>query len=161
MLTSFFGTPIGISFSNEIIMRSAIQFDGVDFWVDQNIIFCKFTTGFFKNNQKTSIEEIFYNAIPVLSNGKYMPILISLEEIGSSSSLKIFKIISNSALIKTTVLSRIFLVRTKGLKVMLSLNNIVINRDVPNKIFKDFNLAIRYCKKDYMVFNKVSQKILT
>ncbi len=142
-------------------MRNVIQFDGIMFWVDQNIIYCKLNAVLLKNHQNADIEEIFYNAISILSNGTYLPILINLEEMSNSNSLKIFKIISNSALIKSLVLSRIFLVRSTGLKLMLSLNNIVLNRIVPNKIFKDFNLAIKYCNTDYMDFNRVSKHRLT
>ncbi len=156
MLALAFGTPIGITFSNEILMRNVIQFDGIKFWVDQNIIYCNLDADFFENHQKANIEEIFYNAISILYNREYMPFLINLEQISYYNSLKIFKLISNSGPINTLVLSRIFLVRSIGLKVVLSLHKIVVNRVFQNKIHTDFNLAIKYCNNDYMVFNKAS-----
>jgi len=151
-----FGIAIGLYFSNEMKMRNVIQFDGIMFWVDQNIIYCKLNPVFLKNHEKSNVEDIFYNAISILSNGRYLPILISLEEMDSTSSLRTFKIITNSNLIKTLVLSKIFLVRSISSKIMLSLNNVVANKIVPNKIFKDFNSANKYCQNNYMSFNRVS-----
>lgn len=141
----------------KVSMRNVIQFDGIKFWVDKNIIHCKLYTGFFKNYQKINIEDILFNSISILSNGNYMPILINLEQISNSNSLKFFKLISNSDLMKTLVLSRVYLVQSAGLKVLLSLHKNNSNQFISNKIYKDFNLAIESCYKDYMVYNKLSK----
>ncbi len=137
-------------------MRSVIQFDGIKFWVDQNIIYCKLNPDFFEKHQKENIEDIFFNAISILYNREYMPFLIDLAQISNSNSLMLSKLIANSGPINSLVLSRIFFVRSKGLKVMLSLSNIIGNWVFPNKIHTDFNLAIKYCNNDYIVFNKAS-----
>lgn len=137
-------------------MRNAIRFDEIEFSIDQNIIQCNFNADLFKKYQKVDIEEIFYNGISVLSNGKYMPILINLENISSTNSIKIFRFLSNSAIIKEIVLSKIFFVRSVGLKVVLSLYNIVSDPIVPIKVCNDYTLAVKYCNKDYSAFNTIS-----
>lgn len=145
------------SFPNETIMRSVIQFDGIKFWVDQDIIHCNLDSVFFSKYEKANIEEIFYNAIPILSKGTYMPFLINIENLERPCALKIFNIISKSAQIKRLVLSRIFLVNSIELKVILSLNNIIVKQVVPNKIFRGYDAAVNFCKNDYMIFNEVSE----
>jgi hypothetical protein len=137
-------------------MRNAIRFDEIEFSIDQNIIQCNFNADLFKKYQKVDIEEIFYNGISVLSNGKYMPILINLENISSTNSIKIFRFLSNSAIIKEIVLSKIFFVRSVGLKVVLSLYNIVSDPIVPIKVCNDYTLAVKCCNKDYSAFNTIS-----
>jgi hypothetical protein len=137
-------------------MRNVIRFDEIEFWVDQNIIYCDFNADFLKSYQKVDVEEIFYNGISILSNGKYMPILINLEDISSANSVKIFKFLSNSIIVKEIVLSKIFLVRSVGVKVALSLYNLVGDPVVPIKICNDFNVAVKYCHKDYSAFNTIS-----
>lgn len=137
-------------------MRNVIRFDEIEFWVDQNIIYCDFNADFLKSYQKVDVEEIFYNGISILSNGKYMPILINLEDISSANAIKIFKFLSNSTIVKEIVLSKIFLVRSVGVKVVLSLYNLVGDAVVPIKVCNDFNLAVKYCHKDYSAFNTIS-----
>nr|WP_321227999.1 hypothetical protein [uncultured Psychroserpens sp.] len=141
-------------------MRNVIQFDGIKFWVDENIIHCKLKKEFFKNYQKENIEEIFYNSISIVSNGNYMPILFNLENISILNSLKIFRLISNSFQMRRLVLPRIFLVQSNNLKLLLTLKNDVSIHAVTNKFFSDFDLAIKYCENDYTVFNNVSKQEL-
>ena len=146
-----------ISLSNKTIMRSVIQFDGIKFWVDQDIVHCNLDNGFLMKYENNNIEEIFINAIPILSKGKYMPLMINIEDVDRPYALKIFNVISKSAKIKKLVLSRIFLVNSTGLKVLLSINNLIVKQTVPNKIYRGYNAAIEFCKKDYMIFNEVSE----
>lgn len=135
------------------IMRNEIQFDDIKFWVDQHIIYCKFNGDFIKNYQMIDIEELFYNGISILSNGRYMPIIINLEQISDSNSIKIFKFLSKSVLIQSLILTKIFLVRSTGLKVLLALYNITVDPTLSSKICKNFNVAIKHCNKDNIVFN--------
>lgn len=139
------------------MMNNVIEFDGIKFWVDQDIVHCNLDNVFFKKHKNVNIEELFSNAIPVLSNGKYMPFMVNLEDVERPYALNIFNIISKSSQIKRLVLSRIFLVNSKGLKVILSLNNLIVRQAVPNKIYRSYDAAIKYCKKDYMIFNEVSE----
>jgi len=137
-------------------MRDIIQFEGIKLKIDQNVIHCKLKPDFFKKYSTAKSEETIFNAISVLYDREYRPILLDLKQINSTDAVEIFMLISNSALINSLVLSRTFLVRTTSLKLFLALNNIVGNRVVPNKIYTDFNVALNYCQKNYKVFNNAS-----
>lgn len=146
------------SFANELIMKNVIEFDGIKIWSEDNIIYCNLNSVFFETYNKSSIEELFCNIIPILSNGTYMPIIINLEHLNRPYALRIFYVISKSAVIKKLVLSRIFLVNSLELKLILSLNNILVRQIVPNKIFRRFDAAYKFSKNDFKIFNTVSQQ---
>lgn len=137
-------------------MRNELQFDGIIFWVENNIIYTNLNSKFFESYQKKDMEDIFYNSISFLSNGNYLPILIQLDHVNTYNTLSLFKTISTSKTIKNLVLSRIFLVNSLGKKALLSLYNILDNQIVPNKVYTDYNMAVRYCNNDYLFFNNVS-----
>ncbi|WP_040282138.1 hypothetical protein [Psychroserpens damuponensis] len=141
-------------------MRNVIQFDGIKFWIDQNVICCKLNTGFFKNHQWVDIDDIFYNAISILSKGRYLPILISFGEINNSNSLKTFNVLSNGKLMRTLDLPRVFLVHSSSLKMLLSLHHNIGHRISPTKIFKDFNRAIAYCNNEHLVYKNFNKQRL-
>jgi hypothetical protein len=152
--SSFVVHLLALVFQMEIMMQKEIQLDNIKFWVDHDIIYCKFNIDFFKKYQKIDIEEIFYNSISILSNGKYLPILINLEEVGYSNSIKIFKHLAHSKLIRGLILSQIFLVRTRGINTILNLHNIK-KRPYLVKICRDLDVAIYYSEKENMMFNNV------
>lgn len=128
-------------------MKNEILVGGIKFWVDQDIIYCKIYKGFDKTNLKRDTEEIFFNTITTLSNGKLMPLLINMREINYSLSIKAFKYFSNNSLIKKTVLSNVFLVKSSVLKICLSICNFRKDPILPNNIFEDFDLAIYSCNQ--------------
>jgi hypothetical protein len=137
-------------------MRNEIQLDNIKFWVDQNIVHCNFNADFHENYEKIDIEEIFYNGISILSSGRYMPIIINLEQISDSNSIKIFRFLSKSVLIQSLILTKIFLVRSIRLKVLLVLYNVTLDPALSSRICKDFNVAIKHCNKENLVFNTLS-----
>ncbi|WAC02316.1 hypothetical protein N7U66_00720 [Lacinutrix neustonica] len=128
----------------------------IKFWVDQNVIHCSIPSGFEANSLEMDLEAVFFNAISTLSNGKYLPLLIDMEAIEFSLSIKLFKFLSKNSLIKTVVLSKTFLVNSLILKAFLSLHNFTYDPVVPNTIFNDFSSAIKCCNKNVMVFNALS-----
>lgn len=128
-------------------MKNEILLGGIKFWVDQNVIHCKIYKSFNVTSRGKDTEEIFFNAITILSNGKCMPLLINMCEIDYSLSIKTFKYISANSLIKTAVLSKTFLVNSFLLKIYLGIYNFIGDPLVPNAIFKDFNSAIFYCNE--------------
>ncbi|WP_299101589.1 hypothetical protein [uncultured Winogradskyella sp.] len=137
-------------------MRNVFQFDGIVFWVNQDIIHCKLDSQFFtKYNSETTVA-LLKDTIPSLSHGSYLPLLINVENLERPCALKLFNIISNSSDIKKLVLSRIFVVNSFGLKIILTLNNLIVKQAVPNKIFRNYNSAITFCKNDYLSFNRVT-----
>ena len=147
--------------TKQIIMRNVVQYEGIKLWVDQDVIHCKLRPDFFKNYEKDKTEEALFNAISILYDREYRPLLLDLKQINSTDAIEIFMLISNSVPINTLVLSRAFLVRSTCLKFLLALNNITGNRVVPNRIYTDFDLALLYCKNKYKNFNTVSQGSFT
>ena len=145
----------------QINMRNVVQYEGIKLWVDQDVIHCKLRPDFFKNYEKDKTEEALFNAISILYDREYRPLLLDLKQINSTDAIEIFMLISNSVPINTLVLSRAFLVRSTCLKFLLALNNITGNRVVPNRIYTDFDLALLYCKNKYKNFNTVSQGSFT
>ena len=139
------------------MIRNEIQLDNVKFWVVQDIIYCKFNDDIDRDYQKIDIEEIFYNSISILSNGKYMPILIDLEKVSYSNSIKIFNFLAHSQIVRGLILSQVFLVPSIGLQAILILYNLNKKPYFLNKICNSLDNAIKHCKKENMVFNAISQ----
>ena len=137
-------------------MNEVIQNDGIKLWEDQNIIRCKLSPVFFKTYDKTNREEALYNAISALYDRQYKPLLLDFKQLNSTDSIEVFILISNSISINTLVLSRVFLVRSTSLRILLAINNITGNKVVPNKIHTDFNVALAYCQNNYQIFNNAS-----
>jgi hypothetical protein len=138
-----------------IKMKDEILVDNIKFWVDQNIIYCKLYGDFDDNYFESVFENVFTNAITKLSDGKYMPVLFNLREIDNLQTIKIFKRLSNNALIKSSVLTKTFLVRSLVLKVILSCCDLAKNPNDLNKICTDKDLAIKHCIKNNKVFNAI------
>ncbi|NRD20377.1 hypothetical protein HNV08_09990 [Winogradskyella eckloniae] len=137
-------------------MSNIIQYEGIKLWVDQDVIHCKINPDFFKSYNRIRTEKALFNAITFLYDKKYMPFLIDMKQLRGTHAVEIFMLISKSVPINTLVISRVFLVRTTSLNVILALNNITNKRVVPNRIYTDSNLALRYCHKDYQFFYNVS-----
>ncbi|MBU2928292.1 hypothetical protein [Winogradskyella psychrotolerans] len=137
-------------------MSEDIQYEGIKIWEDQNIIRCKLSPVFFKTYDKSEREEVLYKAISVIYDRQYKPLLLDLKQLNSSDSIELFILISNSVSINTLVLSRVFLVRSTSLRILLAINNITGNKVVPNKIHTDFNVARAYCQNNYQIFNNAS-----
>src|SRR5690554_2845605 len=82
-------------------MKREILIEDIKFWVDQDIIYCKFYNGFDQTFLNTDLEKVFEAAITKLSDGKYRSIILNLRDIDNQLSLKVFKFLSSNALIKS------------------------------------------------------------
>ncbi|NRD20378.1 hypothetical protein HNV08_09995 [Winogradskyella eckloniae] len=138
-------------------MRNVLQLDGVSFWVDQDVIHCKPNSDFFSKYTSRKMIACFSDVIPLLSEGSYLPLLIDVVELERPCALRLFNIISTNSRIKQMVLSRIFVVNSYRFKFILMLNNLLVKQVVPNKIFKNYKAAMKFCKEDYLSFNAVSR----
>lgn len=143
-------------FFKQIVMKNKNLVNDIKFWVDQNIIHCSIPNGFEEHSLEEDIEALFFNAISTLSKDRYMPILIDIQAVNFLLSVKLFKFLSNNALLNTAVLSKTFLVNSFVLKVFLSLYNFSNDPIVPNAIFNNDSAAITYCDHKIMVFNALS-----
>ncbi len=130
--------------------------DNFKFWSDQNIIYCKVYNDFTGAYHTDELENVFLNEIFKLSKDVHMPILINLEALSISSSIKVFRILSKNALIKSLVLSKTFLVNSYFLKSLLNIQSVICNPVVPDSIFKDPNSAVNYCVNDNKTYNSLN-----
>lgn len=127
--------------------------DNINIWIDQDIIHCVF-----KNDQDiyeiySNLEIIFLNTIPILSKGKYMPLMIDLKHVQNKIAIKLFKSLSNNRLIEESVLSTTFLVRSFALKVFLDIYDFLNNAILPHKICVNYSSAVQHCDYKNKVFN--------
>ncbi|QXP59360.1 hypothetical protein [Olleya sp. HaHaR_3_96] len=130
--------------------------DNFKFWVDHNVIYCKIFNDFDGVSDVEDVDNIFLNAIFRLSRDVHMPILFNLEELNSATSIKVFRYLSKSRLLKSLALSKTFLVNSYKLKLLLDLHSFMCNPSIPDLIFKDFNAAIKYCKNDNRAYNSLN-----
>lgn len=137
-------------------MKNKNLVNDIKFWVDQNVIHCSIPNGFEEHSLEEDVEALFFNAISTLSKDRCMPILIDIQAVNFSLSVKLFKFISSNPLINTVVLSKTFLVNSFVLKVFLWLYNFSNTPIVPNAIFNCDSAVMRYGSNKRMVFNAVS-----
>jgi hypothetical protein len=137
-------------------MENEIHINNIKFWLNQNVIYCDICNDFDKNYSLEDIEDLFYEAISILSNGTYLPVIFNFRELNTLLSIKLFKLLSNSSRIEGVVLSKVFLVKKLKHKILLSFCQMFCGSNVSNIIFKDSNLAIEYSSQNYTVFNSLS-----
>ncbi|HLV39346.1 hypothetical protein [Xanthomarina sp.] len=136
-------------------MEDGIGTDHIKFWVDENIIYCKVSCGFDINYSKLEIEKLFIEAISILSDGSYKPILFNFEELNNLHSKKLFRFINNSTEIKNIVLSKAFIVSNYYLKHLFSFYVMFSNSILPITIFNGKEMAVEFCNKNNLFFNAV------
>lgn len=134
-------------------MKVNIKTENINFRIDQNIIYCEFQNNFDSQYSYSNLREIFSNTIQDLSNDKYMPMLINLKYVDNKVAIRLFKFFSDNTVIKETVLSTTFLVRSFGLKVFLDFYDFLNNTILPHKICINLSTAIKYCEHKIKVFN--------
>jgi hypothetical protein len=137
-------------------MKDEIQINNIKFWVGQNIIYCKLYDNSNVDYSDKGIEDLFYEAISMLSDGTYLPVIFDFREVNSGLSVKLFKLLSNSVKIKSIVLSKAFLIKNYKHKMLLLFHVMFSDSNVPNLIFKDSDLAIQYSNQNYAIFNSVT-----
>ena len=136
-------------------MKNEALKDSIEFWENQNIIYCKIKNNFNNKYIGLELEEAFSCAISNLSDGKYMPVLIRMPKTNFLASINLFRFLSKNQLIQTLVLSKTFLVQSKFLKVILCMYCFCMVPIVSNRVFNIYSTAIKDCKKRYLQFNLV------
>ncbi|WP_055434923.1 hypothetical protein [Lacinutrix algicola] len=137
-------------------MENEIHINNIKIWLNRNVIYCDIYNDFDKNYSLDGVEDLFYEAISILSNETYLPVIFNFSELNTLYGLRLFRILSNSLKIENAVLSKVFLVKKNKHKVLLSLCQIFYGFNFSNLIFKDSNLAIEYSSENYTVFNSLS-----
>ncbi|NNC51111.1 MAG: hypothetical protein HKO01_11300 [Flaviramulus sp.] len=134
-------------------MGNEIVYDNVKFWLDHHVIHCRIKNNINEEFSKIEFEDLFIKIISTLTYGNYKPVLIDLTDLSYLNALSVFKTISRSIRIKSTVLSKTFLVQSIDLKLLLSLYNFGNDSVVPNKISTNYNVALKYSNETYEQFN--------
>ncbi|GAA0743639.1 hypothetical protein [Gaetbulibacter jejuensis] len=137
-------------------MTSEIRIDDFRFKVEDNIIYCEVSNSYDSNQTEAAVEKIFSKVIASLSGGKYMPIIINIENVGFFKAIKIFKFLVNNSILNSLVLSKTFLVDSYLLKGVLTVYSFMCNPIIPDRVFKTLRMAIRHCDKNNIIFNGLS-----
>ena len=137
-------------------MKKEILLNDMEFWVSQNIIYCKVLNSFNEIDSHANLEEVFYEAISILSDGSYLPIIFDFKEVNGLLLVKLFKIISSNNRIKNSVLSKAFLVKNYRQKILLSFYVMFSDSNVPNLVFNEMDAAVEHSSQNYSIFNSVS-----
>ena len=130
--------------------------NNVNFCVDQNIIYFSFSGDFNKNFDKLISEEAFFNSISKLTNGRYMPMIVNLEDVSFFNAIKIFRFLAFNKRVKSLVLSQIFLVQSTILKYIISIYNLNNDPVVKNRVCNDLEIAVYYCNRENKLFNALN-----
>ena len=131
-------------------MTNEVLIGDVKFWVDQNILHCKFY------NQDTDIEVVranidnYLDVISYLSEGIYLTILFNFKEINGLFAFQVFKLLGTHPKIKDVFQYKAFLVNSSKINVLFSIYNLYSDSIFPNKIFTNSEDAFNYCNnKNY------------
>lgn len=139
-------------------MKNIIQFDGVKFWMYQNIIHCEISQDFDYQWIKGNISRIIPKVTRSLSNGKYLPLLIDLTKVSNIAAIKLYVLLSPYSLLNKSVLSWSFLAKSALQKMILLVCRVDSGNYVSNNVYKDIDKATHYCNIRFKVFN-VTDKI--
>ncbi|WP_339712851.1 hypothetical protein [uncultured Kriegella sp.] len=134
-------------------MKNIIQFDGVKFWMYQNIIHCEINKDFDYQWLKGNISRIIPKVTRLLSNGKYLPLLIDLTKVSNVAAIKIFVLLSPYSLLNKSVLSWSFLARSAIQKMILLVCRVDSGNYVSSNVYKDIDKATRYCSTRFKIFS--------
>lgn len=96
------------------------EIEGAVFWKDSNIIHCTITDEFDGQFREDDTARFFADRIRCLSNGRYLPLLIDLTEVGHLDTFRLFTIFSPPSSVVVSVLSISILVRSYPLRIALS-----------------------------------------
>lgn len=121
------------------------EINGVVFWVDSNVIHCTIGKEYEDKILEDGVAKIFANRITALSNGRYLPLLIDLREVGNLDAFRLFTIFSPPSLLDVSVLSTSFLVRSHALRIMLSLYCIATGNAFWNTLHNNPKVVLNQC----------------
>lgn len=134
-------------------MGAKIKCRKAKFWLEDGILFCKFIPKKCSNEFREDFIEEYLKAIATLSNGGYFPIIIDLRKLNDSYALSVIRLLSKNQELKLAILSKSFLVNSVFLQVLLSVLNIAQDPIIPNKIFRNYESAIKYSSETNYIFN--------
>lgn len=119
--------------------------EGMQLWIESNIIHCLVQKDFNTEKLGMATTQNLTNTIRVLSNGKYMPLLMDLSEMGNYRTLQLYHYFSPCSPVDICVKSRIFLVRSCPLNMLLDLFCLVNGNAFWNTIYHKMEEAINRC----------------
>lgn len=121
------------------------EINGVVFWIEANIIHCTISKEYKGEILEDKAAEFFASEITALSNGRYLPLLIDLREVGILDAFRLFTILSPPSLLDFSVLTTSFLVRSNALRIMLSVYCIATGNAFWNTLHSNPKVALNHC----------------
>lgn len=136
-------------------MKGEILVGKFKFWVNSNIVHCRTLEDFDAINFDNNIQQAFLEAITSLSQDRYMPLLVDLQNLEFANAFKTFRFFIGNSEINKAILSKTFLVSTLPLNVLLSGYTFLREPFFPNTIFSDPKRALTNCTKISKMFNAI------
>ena len=137
-------------------MRQQIKCKKAKFWILEGVLFCKFIVGEYEKGFSDEFLDDYLNAITTLSDGKFFPLIIDLRELNEDCALSIVRTIATNSKIKSSVLSKSFVVNTYFIQLVLIVLRGIQDPEIPNKIFSSYSKAVAYSLSINQSFNAVS-----
>lgn len=134
-------------------MSSIIKCRKAKFWLEDGILFCEFIAKECKNEFSEDFIEDYLEVISSLSKGGYFPLLIDLRQLKNDYAFSVVKILAKNPELKSAILSKSFVVESFLLQFILIALKIVQDPIIPNKIFRNYNKAVKYSLETNYIFN--------
>lgn len=134
-------------------MSNQIKCETAKFWIEDDVIFCKFIGKKCRKEFDEDFLEEYLKAIITLSNGKYFPLLIDLRELNDNYVFPVVRILAKHPDLKSAILSKSFVVNSCFLQFVLIALRRVHDSIIPNRIFTSYEKAIEYSLETNQIFN--------
>ncbi|SFC84836.1 hypothetical protein [Algibacter pectinivorans] len=126
------------------------------FWLDQDILFCKFKKGQCTKKFREEFSEDYVKTISSLSGDSYFPLLVDLRALKAKQAFAVIQVIANNSELRSVILCKSFVVRSLYIRFVLLALGGIYDPIIPNKIYKNYNKAISYSLETNQFFNALS-----
>ena len=134
-------------------MCNSVKCKKAKFWLEDGVLFCVFIPKECDNEFKEDFLEDFLNAVGLLSNGGYYPLLIDLRQLSNANAFTVVKILAKNPELKLAILSKSFVVNSFFMQFMILICKRIHDPVIPNKVFKSYENALKYSLETNYVFN--------
>ncbi|HLT53228.1 MAG TPA: hypothetical protein VKZ97_05040 [Flavobacteriaceae bacterium] len=136
-------------------MKDEILVGKFKFWVNSNIIHCRTLEDFDAIDFDKNIQQAFLETITSLSQDRYMPLMIDVQNLSFSNVFKTFRFFVGNSEINRVILSKTFLVNSLLLNTILTGYTFLKEPFFPITIFNNPKRALTNCTKINKVFNAI------
>lgn len=134
-------------------MSHIIRCRKAKFWIEDGVLYCKFIAKKCKNKFSDDFIEDYLDAITLLSNGRYYPLLIDLRKLNNNYAFSVIKILAKNPALKLAILSKSFVVKSYLIQFILIVLKVIQDPIIPNKVFRNYKKAVKYSQRTNFIFN--------